>query len=107
MAAGRPHLRAVAPGDLNPLDIQLRDVVGTSARPLEKGRGIRTVGQLLDWLPRTYLDPARPDAFTALPHGEDVVVVGRCAPRAPTRCAAAGDACSSWTSRTTPAAPSS
>jgi ATP-dependent DNA helicase RecG len=76
MGASRPHLRVVAPGDLHPLDIQLKDVVGTSARPLERGRGIRTVGQLLDWLPRTYLDPARPEAFSALPHGEDVVVVG-------------------------------
>ncbi|AXH97782.1 ATP-dependent DNA helicase RecG [Ornithinimicrobium avium] len=31
---------------------------------------------MLDFLPRTYLDPARPTAFTHLPHGEDVVVVG-------------------------------
>ncbi|WP_299519873.1 ATP-dependent DNA helicase RecG [uncultured Serinicoccus sp.] len=70
------HLRGVADGDLNPLDIGLRDVVGTSARILERARGIRTVGQLLDWLPRTYLDPTRPTAFRDLPHGEDVVVVG-------------------------------
>ena len=71
-----PRLRAVADGDLDPLDIGLRDVVGTSARTLEKARGITTVGQLLDWLPRTYLDPSRPTAFRDLPHGEDVVVVG-------------------------------
>lgn len=72
----RRHLRAVGDGELNPLDIGLRDVVGASATTLEKARGIRTVGQLLDWLPRTYLDPRRPTAFRDLPHGEDVVVVG-------------------------------
>ncbi|WP_022926141.1 ATP-dependent DNA helicase RecG [Serinicoccus marinus] len=74
--AGRAHLRPVADGEGNPLDFGLRDLVGASAQTLQRARGIRTVGQLLDWLPRTYLDPTRPTAFRDLPHGEDVVVVG-------------------------------
>ncbi|WP_083190778.1 ATP-dependent DNA helicase RecG [Serinicoccus hydrothermalis] len=73
---GRAHLRSVGEGEGNPLDFGLRDLVGGSAQTLQRTRGIRTVGQLLDWLPRTYLDPTRPTAFRDLPHGEDVVVVG-------------------------------
>ena len=74
---GPRHVRAVAPGEkANPLDVLLRDIIGPSAPKFEKARGIRTVGQLLDWLPRTYLDPSRPAAFRELPRGEDVVVVG-------------------------------
>lgn len=74
--AARRHLRPVAPGDLDPLDIQLRDVVGRSATTLQRTRGLRTVGQLLDWLPRKYIDPTRPEGFSTLPLGEDVVVIG-------------------------------
>ncbi|MGC5584059.1 ATP-dependent DNA helicase RecG [Ornithinimicrobium sp. W1665] len=58
------------------LDTRLRTVVGATAARLETARGLRTVRDLLDFLPRTYLDPARPTAFAQLPHGEDVVVVG-------------------------------
>ncbi|WP_289018497.1 ATP-dependent DNA helicase RecG [uncultured Ornithinimicrobium sp.] len=58
------------------LDTRLRTVVGATAARLERARGMRTVRDLLDFLPRTYLDPARPTAFAQLPHGEDVVVVG-------------------------------
>ena len=58
------------------LDTRLRTVVGATAARLEKARGMRTVRDLLDFLPRTYLDPARPTVFAQLPHGEDVVVVG-------------------------------
>ncbi|HSP60687.1 MAG TPA: ATP-dependent DNA helicase RecG, partial [Ornithinimicrobium sp.] len=58
------------------LDTRLRSVVGATAAKLETVRGMRTVRDLLDHLPRTYLDPARPTAFAQLPHGEDVVVVG-------------------------------
>ncbi len=58
------------------LDTRLRTVVGAAATKLESARGFTTVRDLLDFLPRTYLDPARPAAFGDLPHGEDVVVVG-------------------------------
>ncbi len=58
------------------LDTRLRTVVGAGAKRLETTRGLTTVRDLLDFLPRTYLDPARPTAFRDLPHGEDVVVVG-------------------------------
>ena len=58
------------------LDTRLRTVVGAGAKKLETARGLTTVRDLLDFLPRTYLDPARPTAFRDLPHGEDVVVVG-------------------------------
>ncbi|WP_151525147.1 ATP-dependent DNA helicase RecG [Serinicoccus kebangsaanensis] len=72
----RRHLHAVGGSEGNPLDLGLRDLIGSSAQTLQRTRGIRTVGQLLDWVPRTYLDPSRPTAFRDLPHGEDVVVVG-------------------------------
>ncbi|MFX0537759.1 ATP-dependent DNA helicase RecG [Ornithinimicrobium sp. Y1847] len=57
-------------------DTRLRTIVGAGAKKLEDARGISTVGELLDFLPRTYLDPDRSTAFRELPHGEDVVVVG-------------------------------
>ena len=60
----------------DPRDRPLNKLVGKTAAVLERTRGLRTVGDLLDWLPRTYLDPARPAAFAGLPHGEDVVIVG-------------------------------
>ncbi|GGK62735.1 ATP-dependent DNA helicase RecG [Ornithinimicrobium pekingense] len=58
------------------LDSRLRSIVGAGAKRLETARGFTTVRDMLDFLPRTYLDPARPAAFRDLPHGEDVVVVG-------------------------------
>ena len=58
------------------LDTRLRSIVGAGAKKLEDTRGFRTVGDLLDFLPRKYLDATRPEAFRDLPHGEDVVVVG-------------------------------
>ncbi|MGO0576885.1 ATP-dependent DNA helicase RecG [Ornithinimicrobium panacihumi] len=58
------------------LDSRLRSIVGAGAKKLEDTRGFRTVGDLLDFLPRKYLDASRPEAFRDLPHGEDVVVVG-------------------------------
>lgn len=60
----------------DPRDRPLKKLVGKTAAVLERTRGLRTVGDLIDWLPRTYLDPARPAAFAGLPHGEDVVIVG-------------------------------
>ena len=63
---------------MSPLDLdsRLRTIVGAGAKRLETARGFTTVRDMLDFLPRTYLDPARPTAFSHLPHGEDVVVVG-------------------------------
>ncbi|MDO5740329.1 MAG: ATP-dependent DNA helicase RecG [Ornithinimicrobium sp.] len=58
------------------LDSRLRSIVGAGAKKLEDTRGFTTVEDLLDFLPRTYLDATRSEAFLDLPHGEDVVVVG-------------------------------
>jgi ATP-dependent DNA helicase RecG len=58
------------------LDTRLRTVVGAGAKRLEDARGLRTVADLLNFLPRTYLDPTRSSSFRELPEGEDVVVVG-------------------------------
>lgn len=61
---------------VHPLDQKLADIVGRSAQTLAKARAIHTVGDLLNWLPRTYIDPTRPTAFHSLPQGESVVIVG-------------------------------
>jgi len=57
------------------LDTPLRVVLGSSAAPLGRERAIHTVGDLLDLLPRTYLDPARPADFSDVADGDDVVVI--------------------------------
>ncbi len=57
------------------LSTPLRTVVGTSAAKLEKAKSLRTVGDLLDFLPRSYLDPERPTDFRTIDEGDDVVVV--------------------------------
>jgi ATP-dependent DNA helicase RecG len=57
------------------LTTPLRTVLGTSAAPLRKARGMSTVGDLLDLLPRTYLDPTRPTDFSEVQDGDDVVVI--------------------------------
>jgi len=57
------------------LQTPLRTVIGSSAGPLTRERGMETVGDLLDLLPRTYLDPARPADFAAVSDGDEVVVV--------------------------------
>ncbi|UJH70796.1 hypothetical protein [Ornithinimicrobium sp. INDO-MA30-4] len=49
--------------------------MGRSAATWAKAKEISTVGQLLDYLPRTYLDPTRPSNFDEVDEGEDVVVV--------------------------------
>ncbi len=58
------------------LDTPLRTVIGTSANTLGKGKSLRTVGDLLDFLPNRYLDPARPTDFSTLAEAEEVVVLG-------------------------------
>lgn len=73
----RARLRSLQPGEEgHPLDFSLTGIVGQGATTLARTRNIRTVGQLLNWLPRSYLDPARPVAFRDLPQGEDVVITG-------------------------------
>ncbi|MDQ2758819.1 MAG: ATP-dependent DNA helicase RecG [Actinomycetota bacterium] len=46
---------------------------------LEKNKGIRTVGDLFEFVPRRYLHPGRLSDFTALVEGEWAVVVARVA----------------------------
>lgn len=62
----------------------LGTIAGDAAPKLKKAWGIRTVGELLDRYPRTYLDPTRPTDFRSVTTGERVVLVARVA-RAVTR----------------------
>ncbi len=66
------------------LETMLRSVIGTSAAPLESARSIRTVGEALDFLPRSYVDPSRPTDFKTIVDGEEVVLLATVA-RAITR----------------------
>jgi ATP-dependent DNA helicase RecG len=60
------------------LSTPLGKVVGQpSASPLAKHRGIHTVGDLLDFVPRRYLEPGTLTDLSSLVEGEDVVVVAR------------------------------
>src|SRR5699024_1848076 len=56
------------------LDTRLRTVVGAAATNLAK-KDLSTVRDLLEFYPRTYLDPTRPTDFSTLQEGESVVVV--------------------------------
>ncbi len=58
------------------LDTGLRTVIGTSANKLGTEKSLRTVGDLLDFLPNRYLDPARPTDFSTLAEGDEVVILG-------------------------------
>lgn len=74
------HLHSVpndpdAPDPALTRDSGLRSILGRSAATWAKAKEISTVGQLLDYLPRTYLDPTRPSNFDEVDEGEDVVVV--------------------------------
>ncbi|QDO89165.1 ATP-dependent DNA helicase RecG [Ornithinimicrobium ciconiae] len=60
--------------ELPTLDVKLRSLVGKTAAPLAK-RDLVTVRDLLDFWPRTYLDPTRPSDFSALHDGEYVVIL--------------------------------
>ena len=55
----------------------LGQIVGTSASPLAKNRGLHTVGDLLDFVPRRYFEPGKLTDLSKLGEGEDVVVVAR------------------------------
>jgi ATP-dependent DNA helicase RecG len=60
------------------LNTPLGQVVGkTSANPLAKHRGIHTVGELLDFVPRRYTPPGKLTDLSGLAEGEDVTVVAR------------------------------
>jgi ATP-dependent DNA helicase RecG len=56
------------------LGSNLRDVVGKSATQLAK-RELTTVRDLLEFWPRSYLDPTRPTDFSTLAIGEYVVIL--------------------------------
>ncbi|MEO8518280.1 MAG: ATP-dependent DNA helicase RecG, partial [Dermatophilaceae bacterium] len=60
------------------LTTPLGQVVGkTSASPLAKHRGLHTVGDLLDFVPRRYHEPGKLTDLSTLAEGEDVTVVAR------------------------------
>ena len=48
-----------------------------AAAPLEKNKGIRTVGDLLEFVPRKYLRPNELTDLSGLSEGDPVVVVAR------------------------------
>jgi ATP-dependent DNA helicase RecG len=49
----------------------------TSVSPLAKHRGVHTVGDLLDFVPRRYSEPGKLTDLSGLVEGEDVTVVAR------------------------------
>ncbi|WP_446665475.1 ATP-dependent DNA helicase RecG [Flexivirga sp. B27] len=53
----------------------LKPVVGKVATKLEKARGLRTVGDLLDFLPRRYLDASKSGRLSDFHPGQDAVLV--------------------------------
>jgi ATP-dependent DNA helicase RecG len=60
------------------LSTPLGQVVGKpSASPLAKHRNIHTVGDLLDFVPRRYVEPGKLTDLSSLVEGEDVTVVAR------------------------------
>ncbi len=61
-------------------DSPLVKVAGKTAAPvLEKNKGLRTVGDLLDFVPRRYLPPAELTDLSQLRDGEEVMVIARVA----------------------------
>jgi ATP-dependent DNA helicase RecG len=60
------------------LSTPLGKVVGQpSASPLAKHRGLHTVGDLLDFVPRRYAEPGKLTDLSSLVEGEEVTVVAR------------------------------
>ena len=55
------------------LETPLRSVVGAAATKLRTQWDLHTVGDLLEFLPRTYLDATRPTDFRTLTEGEHVL----------------------------------
>jgi ATP-dependent DNA helicase RecG len=54
---------------------RLRSIVGTVGEKLEKSRDVGTVGDLLDFLPRRYLDPDVVSDLSALHEGDFTMVI--------------------------------
>ena len=54
---------------------RLKDVIGKIATNLDKHRGLRTVGDLLDFLPRRYLDASKSGRLEDFQIGQDAVLV--------------------------------
>src|SRR5450631_3980365 len=64
--------------DVADLTTPLGKVIGqTSASPLAKHRGLHTVGDLLDFVPRRYFEPGKLTDLSSLVEGEDVTIVAR------------------------------
>jgi ATP-dependent DNA helicase RecG len=62
------------------LSTPLGKVVGQpSASPLAKHRGLHTVGDLLDFVPRRYVEPGKLTDLSSLVEGQDVTVVAKVA----------------------------
>ena len=60
------------------LSTPLGKVVGQpSASPLAKHRGLHTVGDLLEFVPRRYLEPGKLTDLSSLVEGEEVTIVAR------------------------------
>jgi ATP-dependent DNA helicase RecG len=60
------------------LSTPLGKVIGQrSASPLAKHRGLHTVADLLDFVPRRYFEPGRLTDLSSLVEGEDVTIVAR------------------------------
>lgn len=56
---------------------RLMRVIGKDAEKLRRDRGLETVGDFLDFIPRRYLDPRRITGFDELVVGELTLIVGR------------------------------
>jgi ATP-dependent DNA helicase RecG len=64
--------------DVADLTTPLGKVIGQpSASPLAKHRGLHTVGDLLDFVPRRYFEPGKLTDLSSLVEGEDVTIVAR------------------------------
>jgi ATP-dependent DNA helicase RecG len=59
------------------LDSPLRDAASSAAKPLEKGLGLETVGDLLRHYPRRYAERGKLTNLRDLGPGEDVTVIAR------------------------------
>lgn len=56
-------------------DTRLDRVLGDAAKKLDKQRGLKTIGDLLDYLPRRYLDARRIGELSHFSKGDQVVLV--------------------------------
>jgi len=64
--------------DVTDLSTPLVKLVGpASANPLAKHRGLRSIADLLDFVPRRYHEPGKLTDLSSLAEGEDVTVVAR------------------------------